>query len=98
MSRACLVVDSLDANGISSLWCIPAGLQDYTYRALNRCPSLFKFQPSAAQALEEFMGKLPDIVLWAEWDRCLPQDGIGGGHFVIQFVSFLCLVYGFIGC
>ena len=25
------------------------------------------------------MGKLPDIVLWAGWDRCLCQDGVRGG-------------------
>ena len=26
------------------------------------------------------MGKLPDIVLQAGWDRSLCQDGIKGGH------------------
>ena len=26
------------------------------------------------------MAKLLDIVLWADWDRCLRQDGIIGGH------------------
>ena len=26
------------------------------------------------------MGKLPDIILWTGWDRCLCQDGIRGGH------------------
>ena len=26
------------------------------------------------------MGKLPEIVLWAGWDRCLCQDGVKGGY------------------
>ena len=26
------------------------------------------------------MGKLPDIVLWAGWDRCLRQEAVKGGH------------------
>ena len=48
--------------------------------ALKRHPSLFRFWPSAVQGTKKFMGKLPDIVLWAVWDRCLHQDGIRGGY------------------
>ena len=43
------------------------------------------------------MGKLPNIVLLAGWDRCLCQDGIKGGALIIQFVSGLHLGCGFPG-
>ena len=26
------------------------------------------------------MGKLPNIVLWVGWDKCLRQEGVKGGH------------------
>ena len=36
------------------------------------------------------MGKLPDIVLRAGWDRCLHQDGIKGGH-LLSSLHLACI-------
>ena len=47
--------------------------------APKRCPSLFRLWPSTAQGAKK-MGRLPDIVLWAGWDRSLRQEGVKGGH------------------
>ena len=27
------------------------------------------------------MGKLPNIVFWVGWDKCLHQEGVKGGHY-----------------
>ena len=36
------------------------------------------------------MSKLPNIVLWAGWDRCLCQDGVRGGH-LLSSLHLACI-------
>ena len=47
---------------------------------LKRLPSLFRFWPSTAQGGKKLMGKLPNVLLQAGWDRCLHLEGIRRGN------------------
>ena len=58
--------------------------------ALKRCPTLFSIWPGAAYGTEKLMGKLPDMVLQAGWDRCLHQDHIRRWH-LLSSLHLACI-------